>query len=426
VTGTISDSGKKVRVNGIDATVNANGDWQANNVPVNDDAGRGQFNIAVYPSGSDPNTTPPGETLTTPVILPPVVRATGYTEDYLHVVSSTYNGTLTRTRNRSWERDAGGTSLQRFQWPEYPAECDSSVAWPANWPGGQSVAGFISCNDSYNETSVSAWQNCDLKVTTTSYGFLDDLITRWAGWDTIDRAAETKIELVAGDSDQSGAMQLIRLSASAAAYTNGLDSIGMNNLTVDETAFDGAGTIPLPASSIQILGQSLTPTSTNANVGEMYIAMPAGSKRELPVSVVGGTNYSFDVQAEEVTLRIFSGTNDVSDTTNTVIVGQQINLRCQLSLTNTALTDFQWTVPGYAISNYVADANSGIAYSNFPTTLSNVMFYWVDGASNRILTCSATVRGQKAVGMTTFYVLRPMAKVVTWTGTVALDCTGSA
>ena len=52
---------------------------------------------------------------------------------------------------------------------------------------------------------------------------------------------------------------------------------------------------------------------------------------------------------------------NLSAQTNTVIVGQQINLTCQLSITNSfvtnlILTNFQWTVPGYAISNYATVA----------------------------------------------------------------------
>ena len=74
-------------------------------------------------------------------------------------------------------------------------------------------------------------------------------------------------------------------------------------------------------------------------------------------------NYTIaDAQAEKVNLRILDAVNttvDYTDKTNTVIVGQKISLLCQLSLTNATPTNFQWTIPGYAISNYVADVNSG-------------------------------------------------------------------
>jgi hypothetical protein len=52
---------------------------------------------------------------------------------------------------------------------------------------------------------------------------------------------------------------------------------------------------------------------------------------------------------------------DLTKQTNTVIVGQQMNLQCLLNSTNYTATDFSWTVPGFAISNYVVAADSSSA-----------------------------------------------------------------
>jgi hypothetical protein len=106
-----------------------------------------------------------------------------------------------------------------------------------------------------------------------------------------------------------------------------------------------------------------------------------------------------------------------------------MNLQCQLTLpvffdpTNLPLTNIQWTVPGYAISNYVVAANgsSAMVLTNFPLNNTNVVFYWVDGASNRVLQVSAMVQGKTLKAQATFNVLRPTASVITLTGTVALD-----
>lgn len=418
LTGTVSDSGKKVRANGIDATVNLDGTWEAVNVPVRATAGGGEFLIAIYPSGSDPNTAPPEATQTLYITLPPLVRATGYTENYGLYASGSLGWTEIRTRNRTWKLNAGGSSHQYYEITG-GGSCHTYVTWPTNWPGGETAYGSYTClGDAYAEATVSAWQHCDLLNLFTEGGFTDDGTLSWFTiWYALSRTADTRIELVASESTRPDAQQLIRLTARAAAYSNRLDNLVPQPLTSGNGSFDGFGQIALPAASIQILGQTLTATATNANVGEMYVTLPAGANRELPVSVSGGTNYSFDVQAEGVTLRIFSGTNDVTDQTNTVIVGQQINLHCALSLTNVALTNFQWTVPGYAISNYVADSSSGIVYSNFPTVLSNVVFYWVDGANNRVIECSAMVGGQKIVANMTFNVLRPTASLTVITTT---------
>src|ERR1022692_480078 len=106
---------------------------------MNDDEGAGQFDVAIYPSGSDPDNTTPDAKLVESVLLPPVVRVTGYTEDYLHIERGTFNGTLLRTRNRTWKLNAGGNSWQHYAWPDYFAECDTLVAWPTNWPNGQNL-----------------------------------------------------------------------------------------------------------------------------------------------------------------------------------------------------------------------------------------------------------------------------------------------
>lgn len=119
---------------------------------------------------------------------------------------------------------------------------------------------------------------------------------------------------------------------------------------------------------------------------------------------------------------------DLTAQTNTVIVGQQMSWYCQLSVTNQYMTNFplanfQWTVPGYAISNYVvaADASSAMAVTNFPLNNSNVVFYWVDGATNRVVQCSAMVQGKTITAQATFNVLRPTAEITATGGTVGLD-----
>lgn len=122
------------------------------------------------------------------------------------------------------------------------------------------------------------------------------------------------------------------------------------------------------------------------------------------------------MQAYPVSLRILDASgNDLTLQTNTVIVGQQMNLTCQLSIadafmTNFVLTNFSWSVPGFAISNYVvaADASSAFVVTNFPLNNSNAVFYWVDGASNRVVQCLATVNGATVAGQATFNVLRPL------------------
>jgi hypothetical protein len=190
----------------------------------------------------------------------------------------------------------------------------------------------------------------------------------------------------------------------------------------------------LPPEWLQIRGQTLVNsgiTNENGSVwGEMLLAASGNDPIDVTpkaTRVYMNQDYTFDKQVTNVTLRIVDAVTglDLTDKTTDVVVGQQISLLCKLSVTNallTTLSNFQWTVPGYAISNYVATVNSGIVYSNFPTVNSNVVFYWVDGANNRQVQCSATVNGQQLSTKAVFDVQRPNIQLaVTVPGEIRAD-----
>ena len=64
------------------------------------------------------------------------------------------------------------------------------------------------------------------------------------------------------------------------------------------SVLDGEG-VAVPPSLVSISGKALAPTTTNADVGELYLTMPAGATRDLPVTVSGMKNYTIaDVQSE--------------------------------------------------------------------------------------------------------------------------------
>ena len=73
-----------------------------------------------------------------------------------------------------------------------------------------------------------------------------------------------------------------------------------------------------------MLGQPVTPTATNAYVGELYVALPAGATKNLPVRVTGtnSSNYSFNVQPETVNVQLTVVSNSATqiDGTNWAVV----------------------------------------------------------------------------------------------------------
>ncbi|MDR3559816.1 MAG: hypothetical protein P4N59_00045, partial [Negativicutes bacterium] len=127
---------------------------------------------------------------------------------------------------------------------------------------------------------------------------------------------------------------------------------------------------------------------------------------------------------------------DLTLQTNTVIVGQQMNLRCQPTSTNFPATNFQWTVPGYTLTNwytsggYWIDAilypTNGYALPLTATNTQGINFFWTDGetnianASNLVVTCSATVAGAPVTAQATFNVLKPMVEISAQTSAINL------
>jgi hypothetical protein len=226
---------------------------------------------------------------------------------------------------------------------------------------------------------------------------------------------------------------LVLACASEVADTSSDNFLGFDSLISYAPSW-WYGTIPLSPDRLQIQGQDLVNTGETNTDGSFWgaalVSAPSGMNTEVtPASLDGVKDYTFYEQATNVTLQILDANNgnaNLSLQTNTVIVGQQMNFTCQLSVTNAFMTNFplsnfQWTVPGYAISNYVANGQTGTVYTNFPMNNTNVIFYWVDGASNRTVQCSATVNGQTVTGQAVFNVARPTASITTQLSSISVD-----
>jgi hypothetical protein len=254
-----------------------------------------------------------------------------------------------------------------------------------------------------------------------------------------DSTLATTVTVASAGPSVVGQSQFYLVEACAMEFSDPYD----DDYNLLEQNFGGGSTgdVPVPPEFLEINGQPLVNTGeTNTDgstLGAMIISAPAGATPQFTVEDDSSDGLSDDFTfttpiATNLTLQILDANNgnaNLSSQTNTVIVGQQMNLTCQLSVTNSYMTsfplsNFQWTVPGYAISNYVvaADTSSAMVITNFPINNSNVVFYWVDGASNRTVQCSATVQGQKISGQAIFNIISP---TVDWigqiTGAVAVD-----
>jgi hypothetical protein len=129
-------------------------------------------------------------------------------------------------------------------------------------------------------------------------------------------------------------------------------------------------------------------------------------------------DFTFNVEPSKAKLAITRGGVNITDQTNTVIVGEQIALTCQfLDMADqpfniAPITNFQWTIPGDIFSNYVADANSATFYgltNAADFTNSTMKFFWKNGTGSSLLEvqCTAIAKGISMTTKTRFKVLRP-------------------
>jgi hypothetical protein len=263
---------------------------------------------------------------------------------------------------------------------------------------------------------------------------------------SFDNHINTRVMIEPGGVQPAGTTNLYLVLASAfeASDTNvsGLDFV---NLAL--TSY--RGNIGLPPEWLEINGQQLVNTgltnsimpfgpsgaTINAFWGATVVSAAAGDTPDVtPVAtqVYKNLDYTFDVQAYPLKLKILDASgNDLTLQPNTVIVGQQMNFTAKLALnngttlTNYPLSDFHWTVPGFTVTNFYVSTDS-FQTNGYPILLAatnnqNINFWWVNGATNCSVQCSATVLGQTVTASAVFNILRPAGKIFAQTGAVAIN-----
>jgi hypothetical protein len=107
---------------------------------------------------------------------------------------------------------------------------------------------------------------------------------------------------------------------------------------------------------------------------------------------------------------LWNGADITGTTTNTVIVGQQVNnLQAVLDHSLPAASNFSWSVSSYAISNYVeaGDSSSAHVLPLVQTNNATISYYWVNGGQKNV-TCSVLLNnGSIVTGSASFVVQSP-------------------
>ncbi|HEX3799989.1 MAG TPA: hypothetical protein VH413_14950 [Verrucomicrobiae bacterium] len=295
MTGTISDGSQSVWVNGVAATVTGTS-WSATVT-----APGGNTLSAVVQAGTSLS-SPVGDL---PVLasMPPIVRASGWILNQTQTHDSfcagpSFESSFYNNYYQSWSLGFGGISTYiSGSSVSSSGDCSSAVVWPTNWPDGAVLDGTQMCgstSDPYSEATPTddGWGFTSYETQRTGSGPEEDCLPGASrNTSTITIENRTKIQLSTGGVAQPGVQRIVRLLA---------------------YAYDAYGDIP--ANQIELFGQSLTATATNAYVGELFMSFPAGSTQDVPIRVFDSgnalsTDYGFYVTAEEIPLQMVSDGN---------------------------------------------------------------------------------------------------------------------
>src|ERR1043166_1218219 len=124
-------------------------------------------------------------------------------------------------------------------------------------------------------------------------------------------------------------------------------------------------------------------------------------------------DFNFNVEPAKAKLAITRGGANITDQTNTVIVGEQIALTCQfLDMADqpfniATITNFQWTVGGQTVSNYIPSTPASVLNETLNTTNSSITFYWWRPTNNVEVQCAAIAKGISMTAKAKFDVRAP-------------------
>jgi len=399
VTGTIADDSYAVTVNGVSAVNNGDGTWTADGVPVSGG------NTAVFTAQA----VTPDETIEVQAaaIKPAALKLAGATlSDDLMNGQNFFGYGYTDEIQTSWNWMAGrGGSWQQTDtivlqpgsvpiattWNNAPIRADGSVPYETSTD---------SAGDCWtNGFSGGPWQS-DFPQEVGALAAIGQTPPGW--WDV--RSGYASWVLHAGNLDVSGGQNpdsLVVLSATAMEEVQG-------------SGAEGSGGI---VSGPNELGPEIDNTGKQEDTSyQMALIMQDGTERSSTVttdrllnSVVNSTDQYKPV--------ISWVDGPVITNTQNVIVGQQISLSCALvglpGSTPPPITNYSWTVPGYAVSNFYCapDLSTGMVIEPFPKTTNETDFYWVDGGTKQI-SCTVQSEGIPLVAQTSFNVLRPAVNFI--------------
>ncbi len=400
-TGTIAITGYTLWVNGVVAATNGSGSWTANSVSLGP-GGTAVIQARAIPNsayggngtGQDPSWdgTPSNPTAMASITAenqtdqPAMLYVQSYDGLSSEVSSSTVScndaGCSSSESNvhidqTCWDLLAGGTETysDKGVWTD---EClgdgnywsSAAYTWPNDiWP--PTLDGVMIYTDSTGLDTTNAVGPPDIpidKFALTQHAtrtFTNDAFSPCSGtttltWDKNDQITTT-MTLYTGGKGMAQAQTLLQFSASAIAYLS---------CDVEGLPIDGWNLQPIPPNGITLFGKPF------GNDGQLYIAEPQGVEMDATPQAPGFqcVSFSFPGGSFSVTgtpLEITANTINLSQTTPTFCVGQQVNFALA-STPSYAGAFVAWNLPDkYVHQQYQQQGHTGPSYLKNPFFLYN-------------------------------------------------------
>ena len=365
VTGTVGDPSYSVLVNGIQATVDSGGNWQADNVPVNS-GGTASFEAQAYPPGQ----SPPGNS-------PSVPQSKSNTDKapYVYVLSDTQKYTVTSnsvwmeggavvdyanettTFSQNWTAGGGGGSAysdQGITWGDGVTNSyygGITVTWPATlWPniGGLQIGTGYCTNVSTNGPTPNIGQeHCDISRPRT-WTIIADGPGPWNQTVvTYKRTAQTKMTLFTGGKAAARKSFFV-------LYGNAAEIVDSQRLPPYGYSSSDPGMRNIPYNQI-VLGElgNLLPNGT------LYKALPDGISKDVTPTVAGKPIYliSTGLVGKYVPTSTCHASTPTDKTRTTIGVGEEVDLGFSPSMASLPYNP-SWTISAGSLSGLVAYPNS--------------------------------------------------------------------
>ena len=358
----------------------------------------------------------------------------GYELDYTMFTwtSVETTGVATCHIKLEWARGAGGTHTEADSWVDFDTgwvlSSRTVTVWPADngylplLPGQQVISHYDNgqLTSSYTNT-VPAPTLQWMEKSTSAGKWPENFDVNWS------ESSDREVRLFTGSNACRQRKGLFDLTASLTRESELDPNVPDWGELYQSGGFLSSAVPPVAVPSEDITLGGLGPLGSD---GHLWTVQPDGieivitpqvsscrSAQALAASpnVATATEGSLP-QDKKYKLAIYFGGQDVTDTDVAALVGQIITLTCGLVPSDgPTITNFQWTVPSTALSNFFVSSDS-LQTNGYPVpltekTTNTVRFCWVDPGA-KLVACKVKVVGQEFTADTTFNVKRPNATLI--------------